>query len=111
VLESAGVVARIWHGAVPVSKSDEYLELMRCVAIEDYTRVPGNRGAFVLHRPAGDVVHFITLTFWESREAIRAFAGDDIEAAKYYEFDSHFLLECEPRVQHYDVFGDRLASS
>jgi hypothetical protein len=27
------MVTRIWHGVIPVSKSDEYLNLMRTVAI------------------------------------------------------------------------------
>jgi hypothetical protein len=38
------------------------------------------------------------ITFWESEEAIRAFAGDDINVAKYYDFDKDFLLELESAV-------------
>ena len=30
------MVTRIWHGATPIDKSDEYLDLMRTVAIPDY---------------------------------------------------------------------------
>ena len=45
------------------------------------------------------------MTFWESLEAIRDFAGDDIEAAKYYPEDRDFLLEFEPTVVHYEVVG------
>jgi heme-degrading monooxygenase HmoA len=98
------MVARIWHGTVPLSKSNAYLELMRIVALEHYKSVPGNRGAYVLQRTAEEISHFIMLTFWESRDAIREFAGDDIETAKYYDFDRFFLTELEPHVQHYDVF-------
>jgi len=36
------------------------------------------------------------ITFWESEEAIRAFAGDDINVAKYYDFDKDFLLNWNP---------------
>jgi len=38
---------------------------------------------------------FVTLSFWESRDAIVAFAGTDIEAAKYYPEDEKYLLEFE----------------
>jgi hypothetical protein len=38
-------------------------------------------------------------------EAIKAFAGDDPEAAKYYPEDDDFLLEFEPIVVHYQVVG------
>ncbi len=57
------MIARIWHGAVPVEKADEYLRL----------------------------------------QAISRFAGEDVEAAKYYEFDRDFLIELEPTVKHFDV--------
>ena len=32
------------------------------------------------------------ITFWESEEAIRAFARNEISVAKYYDFDKDFLL-------------------
>jgi hypothetical protein len=47
----------------------------------------------------------MTMTSWESLAAIRGFAGDDLEAAKYYPEDRSFLLEFEPRVLHYEVVG------
>ena len=43
-----------------------------------------------------DVAHFVTLSVWESREAIAAFAGADIEVTKYYPKDEKYLLEFEP---------------
>lgn len=98
------MVVRMWHGAVPLAKSDEYLRLMRTIAIPDYKKTPGNRGAFALREVRGDEAHFVMLTFWESREAIQAFAGKDIEAAKYYDFDRDFLLELEPVVKHYELY-------
>jgi heme-degrading monooxygenase HmoA len=98
------MIARTWHGIVPIGKSDAYLNLMRTIALDDYRSIPGNRGAFVLHRIADGVAHFVMLTFWESRDAIKAFAGDDIEAAKYYDFDRDYLIELEPTVLHYEMF-------
>lgn len=88
------MIARIWHGITPIDKSDAYLEFLKQRAIPDYESVPGNRG-----------VHFLTLTFWDSLDAIRQFAGEDISKAKYYPEDSDFLLEFEPTVKHYEVHG------
>lgn len=51
------------------------------------------------------MTHFITLTFWDSLESIKGFAGQDVEAAKYYPEDKGFLLEFEPKVVHYEVVG------
>jgi heme-degrading monooxygenase HmoA len=102
---NAAKVARTWHGVVPLDKSEAYLELMRTIALDDYERITGNQGAFVLHRTASDVAHFTMLTFWESREAIARFAGRPIDRAKYYDFDAAYLLEMEPKVLHFDVYG------
>jgi heme-degrading monooxygenase HmoA len=98
------MVTRIWHGRTKAAKSDEYLNLMRTVAIPDYRSTPGNQGAYALRRIEGDTARFLMVTFWESENAIRAFAGDDISVAKYYEFDKNFLLELEPASTHYETY-------
>ncbi|HEY77397.1 MAG TPA: antibiotic biosynthesis monooxygenase [Thermoflexia bacterium] len=99
------MIARIWHGRVPTSKAEAYRRFLNERAIPDYQSVEGNLAVYILERREGDVTHFITLTFWESLESIRGFAGDDIETAKYYEEDKDFLLEFEPNVVHYEVVG------
>jgi len=100
------MITRMWHGIVPLDKADEYLQLMRSVALPDYRGTPGNLGAWALRRIDGDVAHFVMQTRWESVDAIRAFAGDDVERAKYYDFDERFLVELEPTVQHFETFED-----
>jgi heme-degrading monooxygenase HmoA len=98
-------VVRMWHGRVPTSKAEAYRVFVNSRAIPDYRSVPGNLSVHVLERREGDVTHFVTLTFWENLDAIRAFAGEDAEKAKYYPEDDAFLLEFEPRVVHYQVVG------
>jgi heme-degrading monooxygenase HmoA len=95
----------MWHGRVPTARADAYRAFVNARAIPDYRSVPGNVSVHILERREGEVTHFITLTFWESLDSIRAFAGDDIEKAKYYPEDADFLLEYEPRVVHYEVVG------
>lgn len=98
------MIARMWHGMVPLAKSDEYLRLMRTVAIPDYKATPGNLGAYAMRRIVGEVAHFEMLTLWDSLEAITRFAGPEAETAKYYEFDKDFLLEFEPKARHFEIF-------
>ncbi len=99
------MIARTWHGVTPIAKADDYLHLMRTIAVPDYQAVAGNRGVYVMRRIEGDVAHFLLLTLWDSEDAIRQFAGEDIEKAKYYDFDPDYLLELEPTVTHYEVFA------
>lgn len=100
------MIVRMWHGRVPAEKAESYREFLNRRAIPDYRSVPGNVSVHVLERVEGDVVHFVTMTFWESMDAIRGFAGAKVEAAKYYPEDRDFLLEFEPEVVHYKVVGE-----
>lgn len=99
------MIVRLWHGRVPTAKADAYRAFTNSRAIPDYRAVKGNLSVHVLERREGEVTHFITLTFWDSLESIRGFAGDDLERARYYPEDADFLLEYEPRVVHYEVVG------
>ena len=97
------MIARLWHGRVRPGQADAYAAFLAARAIPDYTRIAGNRGVRLLRRDADDAVHFVTLSFWDSEDAIRSFAGDDLLKAKYYPEDAGFLLEFEPQVVHYVV--------
>lgn len=98
------MIARIWHGRTEAAKADEYFEFLKQRAIPDYQKTPGNHGVFLFRRVEGNEAHFLTLTHWDSLEAIESFAGADISRAKYYPEDTDFLLEFEPTVTHYEVF-------
>ena len=99
------MIVRMWHGRVPADKAKAYRAFLNERAIPDYQSVAGNLGVYILERPDGPVTHFITVTFWESLDAIGGFAGEDVETAKYYPEDQDFLLEFEPAVVHYRVVG------
>jgi heme-degrading monooxygenase HmoA len=98
------MIARIWHGKTKASDATAYLECLFKSGIPAYRATRGNKGAWVLRRMDNGVAHFITLSFWESHEAIVAFAGADIAVAKYYPEDEKYLLEFEPTVMHYELF-------
>jgi heme-degrading monooxygenase HmoA len=97
------MIARVWHGVVPAAKADAYYEFLLRSGIPDYRATEGNRGVHVYRRREGGESHFLLTSFWESEDAIRRFAGDDIRRARYYPEDKDFLLEFEPQVTHYEV--------
>lgn len=100
------MIARIWHGRTKAADAAAYADYIARTGIPDYRSTPGNRGAWLLHRVEGEVAHFITLSFWDSLDSIRRFAGSDAELARYYPEDDRFLLEKEPTVVHYEVAGE-----
>ena len=97
------MIARTWHGVVPLEKAEAYHAYLLDTGVPDLRATPGNRGVYVLRRAEGEQAHFFMISLWVSLEAIRAFAGDDIERARYYPRDREFLTELEPTVTHYEV--------
>ena len=100
------MIVRVWHGRSSREKADEYAAFLKARAIPDYRATPGNLGAKVLRRDAPDATHFLTVSYWESEAAIRAFAGGDLLCAKYYPEDAGFLLEFDPQVRHYELIAE-----
>jgi heme-degrading monooxygenase HmoA len=97
------MIARIWNGAVRREDGDAYADYIRETGFTEYAETAGNRGAWMLRRDRGERTEFITFSLWESVQAIRAFAGEDIEAAVYYPEDDRYLIERGATVTHYDV--------
>ena len=99
------MIARVWRGAVRLADAAEYAAYVEQTGIAGYLRTPGNHGAWLLWRADGDRAEFITMSLWESREAIAAFAGEDIDQAVYYPEDDRFLIERDATVTHYEATG------
>lgn len=100
------MIARAWHGKVPESKSDSYYAYLLRTGLADYASTAGNRGVWVFRRTENGVSHFLLTTMWESWDAIRKFAGDDFERARYYAEDDDYLLEREEMVTHYELLAN-----
>ena len=77
------MIARIWRGAVRAEDASAYAAYVQETGIVGYQRTPGNRGAWALWRVEGDRAEFVTMSSWESRSAIEAFAGPDISRADF----------------------------
>ena len=106
------MICRIWHGWTSSADADAYehllrTEIFRGIAARD---IPGFHGIELLRRLAGDSVEFITLMWFESLEAVRAFAGDDYEAAVVPPAARALLQRFDARSAHYDVQQPRGAT-
>ena len=97
------IVARIWRGRVPTSRAGEYAKYLYDNGPVKIRGVAGNLGAEMLRRTDGDVTEFIVISYWPNRESIKAFAGADIEKARFLPRDREFLIDPDEFVRHYDV--------
>lgn len=97
------MIARIWRGITSAASADDYLDYLKLTGLKEYRETAGNRGVLVLRRVHGEHCEFVLLSLWESMDAVRAFAGENADVAKYYPKDAAYLLELEPHVRHYEI--------
>ncbi len=97
------MIARIWKGVAERSKADVFLDYMMKTGVRDFRLKEGNRGVYVLRRNGKRRVEFLMISLWDSVNAIRKFAGEEIERASYYPEDEKLLIRLEPKVKHFEV--------
>src|SRR5262245_9950325 len=90
-------IARIWRGRTPRAKADEY---------QTYNYEHGIRpleqkalAVQMLREDRGDETEFVTISYWESIEAMSRFAGPDPRRIHHLERDAEFLIELPQAVQ------------
>ena len=89
------MIARVWRGTTRATDAEAYAAYVgRCLE--------GER-AVVLQRVDGERAEIETIIFFDSLDDVRAFAGDDIDRARFYPEDDRYLIEREPTVRHFDV--------
>ena len=97
----------MWRGWVATDRVDDYVAYIERTGLSGYRATPGNLGAQMWSRDLGDGRSEVTtLSWWDSLESIRGFAGDDISRAVFYPEDDAFLLDRETTVTHHDVTHD-----
>ena len=97
------MIARTWRGAVRTADAAAYAAYIDETGMKEYAATPGNQGAYMLTREVGELTEFTTLSFWDSVDAIRAFAGEDYQTAVFYPEDDRYLVERDATCTHYEV--------
>lgn len=98
------MIVRIWHGRTKTSDAEKYRQFVIETGIKEYASVNGNLGSQIWQRQEGEITHIWTVSWWQDFESIKAFAGENISTAKYYDDDKKYLLEFEPTVEHCQAF-------
>lgn len=97
------MILRIWRGWTRSEDTAAYASYIKSTGIAAYEATTGNEGAYVVSRADGDKTEFLTISFWDSKESIAAFAGADIEQAVFYPEDERYLVDRETKVRHFTV--------
>ena len=100
------MIARVWHGVAPESRTGEHLKYIQEELFRAYRKAPGNRGAILLSRRRTDCTEFLLLSLWESASFLESLTGPDAEGALAKE-----LINPSPMVKNYEVVVSTLATS
>ena len=97
------MISRLWHGWTTREKADAYEELLRSEVLPGIHRVKGFKGAHLLRRDGKEEVEFLTLTMFDSLDAVREFAGEDYEVAVVPPQARKLLARFDERSAHYET--------
>jgi heme-degrading monooxygenase HmoA len=100
---SSYMIGRLWRGWTTVENADTYERLLRQHVLPGIHRVDGYQGAYLLRQDGKDEVEFVTVTFFESLDAVRAFAGTDYTRAVVPAEARQLLIRFDETSLHYQV--------
>ena len=99
------MISRVWHGWTKRENADSYERMLRTTILPGIHRVAGFQGADLLRRDDGDEVEFVTITRFDSMDAVRAFAGADYEVAVIHPDAQDLLTRYDARSAHYETIA------
>lgn len=97
------MITRLWRGWTTIGNANAYERFLLNELFPSMREIPGFRGADVLRRMEHEEVAFVTLTRFDSVDAIRAFAGDDYETPVLEPQALALLSRYEQRALHFDT--------
>jgi|SRR5271165_2061269 len=97
------MISRLWHGWTTRENADAYETLLRNEVLPGIHRVRGFKGAHLLRRNVKDEVEFVTITLFDSLEAVKEFAGEDYEVAVVPPPARKLLSRFDARSAHYQT--------
>jgi heme-degrading monooxygenase HmoA len=97
------MIARVWTAQTTPAQAPAYAEHLRTQVLPAIRALDGYGGAMLLERALPGAVEVLVLTFWRSVDAIRSFAGADVDGAVVAEEAAALLTQFDRRVRHYEV--------
>lgn len=97
------MIARVWHGYAEPDHADAYEAMLKPELLPGISHVQGYCGSYLLRRPHGEEVEFITIMLFDSIDSIRAVAGPDYETAVVPEERRQHLSHYDAKSAHYEV--------
>jgi heme-degrading monooxygenase HmoA len=93
----------VWKGWTTLEHADAYERLLREQVIPGLRQIKGHQAAYVLRENGSEEAEFMVVNFFESLDAVRAFAGEDYPVPVFEPEARQLLSKVEPEAHHYEV--------
>jgi heme-degrading monooxygenase HmoA len=99
------MISRLWHGWTSRENADAYEKLLRAEIFSGIAKrsIQGYRGIHLLRRDVDDGVEFVTIMWFDSFDAVKAFAGENYEVAVVPPKARQLLSRFDSHSAHYQV--------
>ena len=97
------MIVRIWRGQATADKADAYFKHVTETVFPELKTLAGHEGAWLLRREVDGQIEFLAVTFWESVDSSRSFAGDDIATAIVEPEARAVLADFDDFARHYEL--------
>jgi heme-degrading monooxygenase HmoA/uncharacterized protein YciI len=97
------LILRMWRARSTVDKSGEYVQHATKKVFPTLRAIEGHRGAYLLRRAVDGATEFVVLTLWDSMEAVRKFAGKELERAVVEPEARAALTSFDDFVTHFEI--------
>jgi hypothetical protein len=98
-------IARIWRGRITADRADEYTRYLYEHGVKPLEEKA--LGVQMFREDREGETEFVTISYWESVEAMSRFAGEDPRRIHHLERDPEFLIELPEGVQILTVVASR----
>ncbi len=103
------MIARHWRGWTKLPDADAYEALLRDKVLPSLRTLEGYGGGYVLRSDGPSEVEFVVINFFDSIEALKAFAGEDYRTAVFEPEARALLSRIETIANHYEVRVDSVS--
>jgi hypothetical protein len=97
------MIARHWRGWTRIADADAYEALLKGEFLPELKQIPGYRGGWILRSDGREESEFVVINFFDSLDAVKAFAGPNYSVAVFHPDAKALLLRVEPVANHYEV--------
>ena len=97
------MIERVWSARTTRDGARLYAEHFRDVVLPELAAIAGYRGARLMEREQNGAIEVVVVTRWNSMDAIRAFAGEEMDSAVVHDEAAALMTDYDRKVRHYGV--------